>query len=436
MRAIDVILKKRDGKVLTEKEINYFIQAYTKDEIPDYQASAFLMAVFFKGMSFQESSMLTMAMINSGDVYDLSNVKKPLVDKHSTGGVGDKVSIILAPLAAACGVTVPMMSGRGLGHTGGTLDKLESIPGYSTQLNVDRFKEGLNRIGFCMIGQSEKIVPADRKMYALRDVTGTVESIPLITASILSKKFVEGAEALVFDVKCGSGAFMKNIDDATLLANSLVQTGTELGKQVIAVISDMNNPLGRMVGNFLEVRESIECLKGAGDKDLTELTLKLASWMVVAGGIRDNQETAEKLCIEKLKDGSAFKKFLENVKFQGGSTDVVENPDKGPKSRHKLEIKSNSKGYIKGIDAYKIGRASVILGAGRAKKEDDVLPGVGIEILKREGDRVKKGDTLCILHIDDLSRSEETEKLIKDAYAYSDTEIKKHGRVLKEIVMS
>ncbi|MCD6120969.1 MAG: thymidine phosphorylase, partial [Spirochaetales bacterium] len=222
MRAIDIILKKRDGKALTEEEINYFIQAYTKGEIPDYQVSAFLMAVFLKGMSFQESSMLTMAMINSGDVYDLSDVKKPLVDKHSTGGVGDKVSLILAPLAAACGVTIPMMSGRGLGHTGGTLDKLESIPGYSTQLNVDRFKEGLNRIGFCMIGQSEKIVPADRKMYALRDVTGTVESIPLITASILSKKFAEGAEALVFDVKCGSGAFMKNIDDATLLANSLV----------------------------------------------------------------------------------------------------------------------------------------------------------------------------------------------------------------------
>ncbi|MCD6122512.1 MAG: thymidine phosphorylase, partial [Spirochaetales bacterium] len=256
------------------------------------------------------------------------------------------------------------------------------------------------------------------------------------TASILSKKFAEGAEALVFDVKCGSGAFMKNIDDATLLANSLVQTGTKLGKKVIAVISDMNNPLGRMVGNFLEVRESIECLKGAGDKDLTELTLRLASWMVVTGGIRDNQESAEKLCREKLKDGSAFKKFLENVEFQGGSIDVVENTDKGPKSKHKLEIKSNSEGYIKGIDAYKIGRASVILGAGRAKKEDDILPGVGIEILKREGDRVEKGDTLCILHIDDLSRSEETEKLIKDAYAYSDTEIKKHGRVLKEIVMS
>ncbi len=435
MRAVDLILKKRDGISLTGEEIDFLIKGYVGNTIPDYQVSAFLMAVFFKGMSFRESSILTRAMIASGDVYDLKKVRKPLVDKHSTGGVGDKVSLILAPLAAACGVVVPMMSGRGLGHTGGTLDKLESIPGYSTELKKDEFVKGLNSIGFCMIGQSERIVPADRKMYALRDVTGTVESIPLITASILSKKFAEGADALVFDVKCGSGAFMKTVEDAAALADSLVKTGTELNKKIIAVISDMGNPLGRMVGNFLEVREAVECLHGRGDEDLIGLSVRLASWMVAAGGITKDRLSAEELCREKLEDGSAYRKFLDNVDFQGGSVEVVENPDKGPKSKYTIPLKSTSGGYIAGVDAYKIGRASVILGAGRAKKEDDVLPGVGIELVKRKGDSVKEGEDICIIYFDDPDQLNEAKKIIHSAYSYSGIPVKKKGRIIKEITM-
>ncbi len=434
MRAVDLIMKKRDGGILNENEIRFLIDGYVKGEIPDYQISSFLMAVFFRGMSFEESSALTKVMIQSGDVYDLSRVSGPLIDKHSTGGVGDKVSLILAPLAASCGVKVPMMSGRGLGHTGGTLDKLESIPGYSTQLSEREFIEGLNRIGYCMIGQSEKVVPADRKMYALRDVTATVESIPLITASILSKKFAEGAEGLVFDVKSGSGAFMKSFEDSKALAESLVKTGNQLGKRVVAVISDMNVPLGRKVGNFLEVEESIECLKGNCPDDLYNVTIRLTAWMVVLAGICKNMEDALSLCEEKIGDGSAFKKFVENVEYQHGDVEVVMDPLKGPKARYKRALVSERSGYIEGIDAFKVGLSTVILGAGRSKKEDDVLPGVGVEFFKDVGESINSGEEICLVYADEESKLTEAMEMLKTAISYTDSPVNRREMVLEEIV--
>ncbi len=434
MRAVDVIVKKRDGGILTDEEIRFIVDGYVDGSIPDYQMSAFLMAVYFRGMNFEESSVLTRAMIDSGDTYDLSSLKGPLVDKHSTGGVGDKVSLILAPIAASCGIKVPMMSGRGLGHTGGTLDKLESIPGYTTRLTDAEFIKGLDEVGYCMIGQSERVVPADRKMYALRDVTGTVESIPLITASILSKKFAEGAQALVFDVKCGSGAFMKTIEDAKELAGSLVKTGNELGKRVIAVISDMNNPLGRMVGNFLEVKEAIDCLKGNGPEDLMSLTVRLTGWMLVAGGITPDIEKAEALCREKIVNGAALEKLKENVRYQHGNVEVIANPELGPKAKVLKKISSDKSGFVSKIDAYKVGLASVVLGAGRAKKEDNVLPGVGIELKKKVGERVAEGETLFILHGDDESSIEEARDLVLSAYSFTEGKVPGKGIILKEIV--
>ncbi len=434
MRAVDLIMKKRDGAHLTEEEIRFLVDGYVKGDIPDYQIASFLMAVFFRGMSFEEASNLTKVMIESGDVYDLSEINQPLVDKHSTGGVGDKVSLILAPLAAACGVKVPMMSGRGLGHTGGTLDKLESIPGYSTSLTKEEFVEGLKRVGYCMIGQSERVVPADRKMYALRDVTATVESIPLITASILSKKFAEGADALVFDVKSGSGAFMKTFDDSVALAESLVKTGNQLGKRVVAVISDMNAPLGRKVGNFLEVEESVECLRGNCPGDLYGLTLRLTAWMIVLSGIRDDFNEALKLCEEKIKDGSAFNKFLENVEYQHGNTEVILDLSKGPQAKFKKPLIADRSGYVGNIDAFKVGLATVILGAGRSKKEDDVLPAVGVEFLRVKGDAVSNGDEVCFVYAEEENKLEQAIRMLESAVSYSEEPPQKEERVLKEIV--
>ncbi len=434
MRAVDLIMRKRDGDYLNYEEIRFLVDGYVKGDIPDYQMASFLMAVFFRGMSFEEASNLTKVMIESGDVYNLEEIGQPLIDKHSTGGVGDKVSLILAPLAAACGVKVPMMSGRGLGHTGGTLDKLESIPGYTTALTEREFIEGLKKIGFCMIGQSERVVPADRKMYALRDVTATVESIPLITASILSKKFAEGADGLVFDVKSGSGAFMKTFDDSLALAESLVKTGNQLGKRIIAVISDMNTPLGRKVGNFLEVKEAVECLKGNCPDDLYRLTLRLTAWMVVLAGIRENVDEALKLCEGKIRDGSAFNKFLENVEYQHGDVNVILDLSKGPKAKYKRPLIADKTGYIESFDAFKVGLSTVILGAGRSRKEDEVLPGVGVEFLRVSGDSVKEGDEICLVYAEDEKKLAEAMEMLRSALTYGDKPLKKEERVLKEII--
>lgn len=433
MRAVDLIMKKRDGQVLNREEIDFLTTGYATGKIPDYQISSLAMAVFLKGMTFEETGFLTRAMINSGDTIDLSGIEGVLIDKHSTGGVGDKVSLILAPLAAACGLKVPMMSGRALGHTGGTLDKLESIPGYRTNLSLAEFKEALAKIGFAMIGQSESVVPADRKLYALRDVTATVESIPLITASIMSKKFAEGAESFVFDVKCGSGAFMKTLEQAEGLALSLVETGRSLNRKIKAVISDMDQPLGLMIGNFLEVREVVSSLHNQGPGDLMDLTIRLTAWMVVLGGLAADISTAEKLCREKIADGSAWKKFLENVEYQGGDIEVLLNLEKAPRAQHIIPLKTENQGFLKRIDAFKMGLASGMLGAGRSRKEDPVFPAVGIELLKVQGDAVKPGEELCLIHGEDLSKIDEVKKLLKDSYSFNEEPLPPGERVLKEL---
>jgi pyrimidine-nucleoside phosphorylase len=415
MRIVDIIAKKRDGGALNREEIQGFIDAYAAGEMPDYQAAAWCMAVFQRGMSPEETGYLTRAMIASGEVIDLSGVDGPFVDKHSTGGVGDKVSLILAPLAAACGAKVPMMSGRALGHTGGTLDKLDSIPGYSTALDPAAFRDAVREVGFAMTGQSERVVPADRKMYALRDVTATVESIPLITASILSKKFAEGAESLVMDVKCGSGAFMKTLERARELARSLAETGKSLGRRVIAVITDMAEPLGRTVGNFLEVRESVECLRGEGPADLMEVTRRLTAWMLVAGGLAPDVEAATDRLDAALADGSAYRKFLENVECQGGDVARLERMLDGAAARYSRDVTAESAGFVTGIDAFAVGMAGVELGVGRNQSTDPVEALAGIEILKKRGEAVAAGEGLLRLRGEDEGRMDRALDRLADA---------------------
>ncbi len=433
MRAVDLVVKKRDGGVLDAEEMDFLVQGFSRGEIPDYQMAALLMAVVLRGMTAQETARLTQSMIRSGDVLDLRDVPGPLVDKHSTGGVGDKISLVLAPVVAACGIRVPMMSGRSLGHTGGTLDKLESIPGYRTDLSPERFREGLKKVGFAMIGQSQAVVPADRLMYALRDVTGTVESVPLITASIMSKKFAEGAQALVFDVKCGSGAFMKNPQDARALAESLVGTGKGLGRRVVAVITDMDQPLGRAVGNFPEVEESIECLQGKGPADVVELTCRLAGWMLALGGKAADAETGQRTARRKLADGSAWGLFLKNVEFQGGNTDCLLHPQRGPHGRIASPLRARRSGIVARIDAYRVGLASVALGAGRSRKEDVVLPGVGISILRSAGEAVRTGDELCLVHGEKADHVEEALRILSPAWQIADEAPERGPMILEEI---
>ncbi len=436
MRPVDLIMKKRDGGVFSPEEIDFLVQGFTRGEIPDYQFAALLMAIVLKGMVPEETARLTRAMIESGDAWDLAGVPGPLVDKHSTGGVGDKISLTLAPLAAACGIRVPMMSGRSLGHTGGTLDKLESIPGYRTDLPLAKFRSGLEEVGFAMIGQSETVVPADRRMYALRDVTGTVESIPLITASIMSKKFAEGAQSLVFDVKCGAGAFMKSRDQARALSRSLVATGAGLGRRVVALITDMDRPLGRKIGNFLEVEETIDCLQGKGPVDEMDLTFRLVGWMLTLGGLCPDPQTGEARAREKLADGSAWKVFLRNVAFQGGDVEAVLHPEKVPHARITAPLGARAEGWLARIDAYKVGIASVILGAGRSRQGDMVLPGVGITLLKEQGDAVVRGEELCLVHGEDEARVAEALGVLESAFETGNVRRIPGPRVLEEITQA
>ena len=406
LRTVDIIADKRDSKSLSEKQISTFIQGYADESIPDYQAAAWCMATFLNGMTPEETGYLTRAMINSGEVIDLSGISGPFVDKHSTGGVGDKISLILAPIAAACGVKVPMMSGRALGHTGGTLDKLDTIPGYTSALSPTRFRDGVGSVGFAMTGQSERVVPADRKMYALRDVIATVESIPLITASILSKKFAEGSDALVMDVKCGKGAFMKTPEDARALAESLVRTGESLDRRVVAVLTDMSEPLGRMVGNFLEVEESIACLRGEGPADVMEVTLRLTAWMIVAAGIEKDVAVADERCLAAIADGSAMAKFRDNVEFQGGRLAELDAMDGSARAKYSRDVKAAEAGFVTEIDAFAVGMAGVALGVGRDTAADPVEAMAGIEMIKKTGESVAAGDTLMKLWAEDEARLE------------------------------
>ena len=394
MRAVDIIAKKRDGGELSPEEISFLIDGYVAGKIPDYQVSAWAMAVFFKGMTPEETAALTTAMLRSGKTIDLSGIDGPFVDKHSTGGVGDKTSLILAPLLASIGIKVPMMSGRALGHTGGTLDKLEAIQGYRTNLSVDEFRDILRRDGFAMTGQTAEIVPADRLLYALRDVTATVESIPLITASILSKKVAEGTEALVLDVKYGSGAFMKEAAAAEALAKSLVDTGRALGLKVTALLTDMDAPLGYMVGNFLEVEECLDCLEGWGPDDLMEVTLELAARMTVLGGKAANPAQGRRKCEDALSSRKPLELFLQNVKSQGGDPDALLKARGTYRSRCKAEIRTVHDSWIGRINAQEVGQAAVHLGVGRNRTEDSVCPTAGVQFHFKQGDEVKAGDVL------------------------------------------
>ncbi|HPN03921.1 MAG TPA: thymidine phosphorylase [Rectinema sp.] len=436
MRAVDIIIKKRHGESLDEKEIRFFIEGYVKGEIPDYQVSALLMAIFFQGMSAQETAALTQAMLDSGERMDLSGIPGPFIDKHSTGGVGDKISLPLAPIVAACGVRVPMMSGRALGHTGGTLDKLESIPGYITDLEPAEFRKGLLEEGFAMTGQTAHIVPADKKLYALRDVTGTIESIPLITASILSKKVAEGAEGIVFDVKCGSGAFMKGYDDAKALAKSLVATGKKMGKKVVAVLTNMSQPLGYKVGNFLEIEEALDCLEGKGPKDVMELTYWLGAWMLVLGGKAKDVSEGKSLCEEAIESKAALNLFYRNVVRQGGNLEEMQKKRGSWRSEYSIEIRADKDGYIASIDALKIGLAGVYLGVGRNRTEDSVSPTAGFIFDKKSGYHVSKGERIATLFGKDSQSLEAAFPLALDAISIENTAPSISSLILEEITVS
>lgn len=416
MRIIDLINKKKHGESLTGAEIDYIVQGYTQGKIPDYQMSAFLMAVYFKGMNTEEISNLTMSMVNSGEVVDLSGIEGIKVDKHSSGGVGDKLSLIIIPLCASLGIPVAKMSGRGLGHTGGTIDKLESIEGFRTELSKEEFINNLNMYNMAIVSQAENLTPADKKIYALRDVTGTVDSIPLIASSIMSKKIASGCDRIVLDVKVGSGAFMKSLDDAVILARTMVDIGKSLGKTTIAIVTDMNQPLGHEVGNANEVREAIEVLKGNGAGDVTAISLTIASYMAVLAGVFPNFESAYKGMGELIESGKALEKFKELVRVQGGNEQITENPDLLPQARKHIEVKASESGFINSIDAESIGVSAMLLGAGRKTKEDKIDPSAGITILRKVGDEVKIGDTLCVLHTN-LPEWDDAEKLSKGAFS-------------------
>jgi pyrimidine-nucleoside phosphorylase/thymidine phosphorylase len=415
-----VIRKKRDGRELSRAEIEYLVQAYTRDEIPDYQVSAWLMAVILRGMTRAETSALTDAMLHSGEVLDLSEFPAKKVDKHSTGGVGDKTSLVLAPLVAAGGLVVPMISGRGLGHTGGTLDKLESIPGFNVNLSVPQFRRVLDKCGCAMIGQTSEIAPADRKLYALRDVTGTVESPYLICASIMSKKLAEGVDALVLDVKTGSGAFMKAEKDAAFLAELMVETGEAMGKAMVALITNMDEPLGMYVGNSLEVVEVLDVLRGKGPEDLREICLELSGWMFHLGGASDTVAHGRAISQQLITSGKALEKFREMVTLQGGDAGVIDNPDRLPNARHTLEVISPNGGRVTAIDCEAVGTACVILGGGREKKEHAVDPAVGIVLRHKVGDSVTAGESLCTVHYNSEARGIRAEEMLLKSYHISD----------------
>jgi len=416
MRAIDIIEKKRDGLELTTEEIDFFIQGYTRGDIPDYQAAAWLMAVYLRGMTERETRDLTLAMARSGEMLDLSDVAPVVADKHSSGGIGDKVTLVVAPIVAACGVPVGKMTGRGLGFTGGTVDKLESIPGFRTDLSPQEFKAQLARIGIVITGQSENLAPADRKLYALRDVTGTVSSLPLIVSSIMSKKLAGGATTILLDVKVGSGAFMKTVDEASRLAEAMVRLGRELGRRVGALVSDMNQPLGWAVGNALEVREAIGVLHEEGPPDLREHCLVVAAEMLaLAGRVADSTEGVE-LAAQAVADGSAWRKFRALVAAQGGDVRFVDEPDRLPRAPLVEPIPAPTDGYLQKVDAAQVGMAVVDLGGGREKKGDPIDHSVGVIVHYKVGDRVQKGTPLCTIHASDRVRLERAKVRLLEAH--------------------
>lgn len=410
MRMYDIIMRKRNGEELTREEIDFFIEGYTRGEIPDYQVSALMMAIYFRKMTEEETLALTMAMARSGDMLDLREIHGIKVDKHSTGGVGDKTSLALTPMVAACGIPVAKMSGRGLGHTGGTIDKLESFPGFTTALTRERFIDNVNRIGIAIMGQTADLAPADKKLYALRDVTATVDNMSLIASSIMSKKLAAGADAIVLDVKTGSGAFMKEEEDARALAEEMVRIGRNAGRKTISVISDMDQPLGYAVGNALEVKEAIDTLNGKGPSDFLELCLTLGSQMLIAGEKAGDSEKAKQMLRQAIDDGSALKKLAEFVEAQGGDSRAVYEPDLLPRADMILPITAPHSGYINRIVCDEVGICSLILGGGRETKESEIDLSVGLVLCKKVGDYVKEGEPLAMIHANDGKKAKEAQK--------------------------
>lgn len=433
MRMYDLIMKKRNGGALTEEEITYMIDGYTKGEIPDYQMSAMMMAIYFVGMNEEETLFLTMAMAGSGDMLDLSAIQGVKVDKHSTGGVGDKTSLALTPMVAACGVKVAKMSGRGLGHTGGTIDKLESFKGFSTEITTQQFIDNVNEIGIAIMGQTKELAPADKKLYALRDVTATVDNMSLIASSIMSKKLAAGADAIVLDVKTGSGAFMKKEEDAFALANEMVKLGKNAGRNTVAVVSDMDQPLGNAVGNALEVKEAIETLRGKGPEDFTELCLTLGSLMLVMGGKAQSQEQGRGMLKQVISDGSALDKLAEFVKAQGGDERMVYEPQLLPKAKLVEPVLSPQDGYVEKLVCDEVGICSLILGGGRETKESIIDLSVGILLEKKVGSFVKKGDVLAHLHANDEVKLKTAKERLLKAYQIGNNE-RKEGPVIIGVV--
>jgi pyrimidine-nucleoside phosphorylase len=419
MRAVDIIRKKRDGLALSTAEIAAMVNGIATGEVAEYQWSALLMAIVWRGMTSHETAALTDGMLRSGRVVDLSHIPGIKVDKHSTGGVGDKTSLILAPVAAAAGVYVPMVSGRGLGHTGGTLDKLESIPGFRVDLDLGRYQEVLKDCGFVMIGQTAEIAPADKFLYALRDATATVESIPLIAASIMSKKLAEGIDGLVLDVKNGGGAFMENLDDSMALAQAMCAIGAGLGKRMVALITRMDEPLGRAVGNAVEVAESIECLKGGGPSDLVSLSIELAAEMVFVAGKAGSLDDARAVCRRTIADGSALQRFRRLVQEQGGDVRAVDDPSHLPTARRRVVLESRAAGFVRALAARPVGHATILLGAGRARMDSAVDHAVGVILHKKVGDSVRVDEPLCTLLVNDESRLAEATNLIQNAYTFA-----------------
>lgn len=444
MNTYDLIMKKRNGGMLDKEEIDYLVTGYTNGSIPDYQMSAFLMAVYFQGMNHEETANLTLAMADSGERLDLSAIHGIKVDKHSTGGVGDKTSLIVGPILASLGVPVAKMSGRGLGHTGGTIDKLEGIPGFSTGISKEDFIKQVNDIGLSIVGQTANLAPADKKIYALRDVTATVDNVSLIAASIMSKKIAAGADAIVLDVKVGSGAFMKTLEDARLLAKTMVAIGEMAGRKTIAVITDMNEPLGNTVGNILEVKEAVECLKGKGEERLMAVSKTLASHMLMAAGKADDIKEAEQSVNEAVVSGRAFDKFKSFVTAQGGDASYVENPDKFDKAQYTYTVTGKElflskektaawEAYLTSCDNQEIGLASMILGGGRQTKESEIDLTVGIILEKHLGDKITKSDIIATLYANDMEKLSEAKERFVHAYTLSD-EDKFNNNIVYEVI--
>jgi pyrimidine-nucleoside phosphorylase len=434
MRAVDLIRKKRDSGELSREEIDFLVSGYTRGEIPDYQMAAWLMAVWIRGLNRAETAALTEVMLHSGQVLDHSDVPGKKVDKHSTGGVGDKTSLILAPIVAAGGLTVPMISGRGLGHTGGTLDKLEAIPGFNVNLSLAKFRKVLRECGMGLIGQTAEIAPADKKIYALRDVTSTVENVGLICASIMSKKLAEGIDALVLDVKTGTGAFMKKEEDSVQLAEVMVETGKRMGKKVVALITDMNQPLGRMAGHAHEVQESVEVLKGRGPADLRDLSLDLSAWMFFLGEKTKSVDEGRRLAEKMVATGQALEKFRQGIRLQGGDGRVVEDPQRLPQARSHTEVVSAEAGYLDVKNCEPLGTALAMLGGGREKKEDKIDHAVGLEFHKRIGDRVEKGEKLVTIHYNSDAKLAEAKSLIADSYVVNESAPQEKRPLVRRII--